>query len=55
MLIFRAMLEHWLGNVDTQIIVDVFAALEYMLKYAIKPEKNSRTFTAIFHSMMRNA
>jgi hypothetical protein len=48
------MLEHWLGNVDTQIIVDIFAALEYMLKYAIIPEKTSRTFTAIFHSVMRN-
>jgi hypothetical protein len=38
----RLICHHWRANVDMQIILDISAAISYMVKYATKGEKNKK-------------
>ena len=48
----RIQLQGWRANVDIQLILDKEAAVNYMVKYASKPEKRSDDAGEIFSSVM---
>jgi hypothetical protein len=48
-------LDYWRANLDFQLIVDPVAVMEYMCKYASKPEKASQEAVAIFRKVAATA
>jgi hypothetical protein len=49
------LLDYWRANSDFQLIVDPVAVMEYMCKYASKPEKASQEAVAIFRKVASTA
>ena len=47
--------EHWLANVDMQIILDKEAAVAYMVKYATKSEKAGSSLQDLYKSVIDQA
>jgi len=51
----RLILEHWLANVDMQIILDKEAAVAYMVKYATKAEKSGSNLNDLYKSVIEHS
>jgi hypothetical protein len=51
----RSMLEHWCANVDIQIILEHHAAMDYMVKYAIKKECTGNTLQQVIKTIINKA
>ena len=51
----RLIYQHWRANVDMQIILDVQAAISYMVKYATKGEKSGDSLNQIFRDVIGKA
>lgn len=50
----RTMLENWQANVDMQIILDHYAAVNYMAKYATKAEQSGKSLQSLLKTIITN-
>ena len=48
-------LQSWRANCDIQVVIDHFACVEYLTKYAAKGETRTHILKAAFSSIMNNA
>jgi ATP-dependent DNA helicase PIF1 len=51
----RLQLQGWRANVDVKPVLSIYAALEYISKYASKAEPKSAAFTEIFNQILNNS
>lgn len=51
----RTMLQHWRANVDIQLILDPYAAINYMAKYASKSERSGNSLQSIIRTIIQKA
>lgn len=51
----RLISQSWRANVDLQLILDITSAINYIVKYASKGEKASRSLVSIYNEVMNNA
>ena len=50
----RIQLQGWRANCDIQVVIDQYACIEYLLKYAAKGEPKSPMLTETFDIVMKN-
>ena len=51
----RLQLQGWRANVDLKPVLSIYAALQYIAKYASKAEPRSAAFTEIFNQILSNS
>jgi hypothetical protein len=50
----RLQLQGWRGNCDIQVVIDHYACVEYLTKYAAKAEPRSPILKQAFNSIVQN-